>query len=305
MRGTILPLLGLLAAAPVPAVAQPAESDAPPPVLVVNREQVKPGKMSAHEKVSAAYTALFAKAAPEVSWLGLTPIAGEDNVVLFLEGFPTFAAAEAEHNKVEAAIGQNAAYKTEMDRLEGQSGDMRSSSQTAWFVYRPALSYHPPKMGDVAKSRLVNVSTVRVKPGRVPDFLDYYKALNAARDKANASWVSTACYESRVGAAGGTFLFFSFNKGMSELDEANTKSDERQKAVETALGGDQVVKMRRELIAEILVEPVTTNLYAINKSESHPSAQFAAADPDFWNPKPAATSGKAVASKKEAPATKP
>src|SRR5262249_3310923 len=128
---------------------------------------------------------------------------------------------------------------------------------------------------------------------------------NAARDKATASWVSTACYQSSVGAPGGTFVFFAFNKGMSELDEANTKSDERQKAIDTALGGDQVVKMRRELISEILVEPVTTTLYPINKPEGHPSAQSARAAPAFGNPKPAATAGKAVASKKEAPAPKP
>jgi hypothetical protein len=299
MRRTILSLVGLLAATPVPALAQSAE-DSPPPVLVINREQVKPGRMSAHEKVSAGYTALFTKVNPETNWLGLTPIAGDDNTVLFLTGYPSFAAAEAEHNKVEAAVAQNAAWKAEMDRLDGQSGDMRNSSQTSWFVYRPALSYHPPKLAEVAKSRLVSISTVRVKPGRVPDFQDWYKGLNAARDKANATWVTTAAYQSSVGASGGTFIFFSFSKAMSELDEANTKSDERQKAIDAALGGDQVVKMRRELVSEVLVEPVMTNLYMINKAESHPSAQFVSADPEFWSPKPA--TAKALATtKKEAP----
>jgi hypothetical protein len=299
MRRTILSLVGLLAVTPVPALAQSAE-DSPPPVLVINREQVKPGRMSAHEKVSAGYTALFTKVNPETNWLGLTPIAGDDNTVLFLTGYPSFATAEAEHNKVEAAFAQNAAWKAEMDRLDGQSGDMRNSSQTAWFVYRPALSYHPPKLAEVAKSRLVSISTVRVKPGRVPDFQDWYKGLNAARDKANATWVSTAAYQSSVGASGGTFMFFSFSKAMSELDEANTKSDERQKAIDAALGGDQVVKMRRELVSEVLVEPVMTNLYVINKAESHPSAQFVAGDPEFWSPKPA--TAKALATtKKEAP----
>ena len=302
MRGTIVSLLGLLAAAPIPAVAQPADIDAPPPVLVVNREQVKPGRMSAHEKVSAAYTALFAKASPEVDWLGLSPIAGDDNGVLFLSGYPSFAAAEAQHMKVESVLAQNAAYKAEMERLDGQSGEMRNGSQTAWYVYRPALSHNPPKLADVAKSRLVSVATVRVKPGRIPDFMDYYKGLNAARAKANATWVSTACYQSSMGAPAGTFIFFSFAKGMAELDEANVKADERQKAIDTALGGEQVVKMRRELVSDMLVEPATTNLYFVNRAESRPSAQLAAADPDFWNPKPAAaTTGKATASKKEAP----
>ena len=304
MRGTILPLLGLLTAAPVAAVAQTADSG-PPPVLVIGREEVKPGKMTAHERVSTAYAALYAKANPDESWLGLTPISGEDSVVLFLEGFPSFAAAETNHIKLEAALAQTAALKAEMDRLDGQSGDMKSSSRTAWFVYRPALSYHPPKMGDVAKSRLASVTTYRVKPGRIPDWNDYVKVLNAARDKASASWISSAGYQSQVGTAAGTFVSFQFHRTMAELDENIAKADERQKAIDAALGGDQVVKMRRELISEVLVENPTTNLYVISRGESHPSATFAAADPDFWTPKPAAVAGKALATKKEKPPTKP
>ncbi len=304
MRGTILPLLGLLTAAPVAAVAQTADSG-PPPVLVIGREEVKPGKMTAHERVSTAYAALYAKANPDESWLGLTPISGEDSVVLFLEGFPSFAAAETNHIKLEAALAQTAALKAEMDRLDGQSGEMKNSSRTAWLVYRPALSYHAPKMGDVAKSRLVSVTTYRVKPGRIPDWNDYVKVLNAARDKASASWISSAGYQSQVGTAAGTFVSFQFHRTMAELDENIAKADERQKAIDAALGGDQVVKMRRELISEVLVENPTTNLYVISRGESHPSATFAAADPDFWTPKPAAVAGKALATKKEKPPTKP
>src|SRR5207247_9507553 len=203
-RGTILPPLGLLTAGPVAAGAQTADSG-PPPVLVIGREEGKAGKMTAHETVSTAYAALFAKAHPDESWLGLTPIAGDDNVVLFLEGFPSFAAAETNHGKLEATLAQNAALKTEMDRLDGQSGDMRNSSRTAFFVHRPALSYHPPKMGDVAKSRLVSVTTFRVKPGRIPDWNDYVKVLNAARDKANANWISAPACQSQVGTPGGPY----------------------------------------------------------------------------------------------------
>jgi hypothetical protein len=304
MRGTILPLLGLLTAAPVAAVAQTVDSG-PPPVLVIGREEVKPGKMTAHEKVSTAYAALFAKASPDESWLGLTPISGEDSAVLFLEGFPSFAAAETNHIKLEAALAQSAALKAEMDRLDGQSGDMKNSSRTAWFVYRPALSYHPPTVGDVAKSRLVSVTTYRVKPGRIPDWNDYVKVLNAARDKANASWISSAVDQSQVGMAAGTFVNFQFHRTMAEMDDNIAKADERQKAIDAALGGDQVVKMRRELISEILVENATTNLYVISRGESHPPAAFATADPDFWTPKPAAVAGKALATKKEATPPKP
>jgi hypothetical protein len=304
MRRNRLSLLSLLFPILLPAVsawAQTADSG-PPPVLIIGREDVKPGRMGAHEKVSTAYAALFAKASPDDSWLGLTPISGDDSAVLFLVGHPSFAAAEANHIHFEASLAQNAALKAESDRLDAQNAELKTSSRTAWFVHRPALSYHAPTMGDVAKSRLVRVTTYRIKPGHVPDWNDYVKTLNAAREKAGASWTSAAMYESQVGAAGGTFLIFQFSRGMAELDELVAKADERQKAIDAALGGDQVVKMRRQLISEILVEPATTNLYFINRAESHPGATFAALDPDFWTPKPAATAtGKALATKKEAP----
>ena len=300
-RLSLLSLSFLILLAAGAAWAQTADSG-PPPVLVLGREDVKPGRMGAHEKVSTAYAALFAKASPDDSWLGLTPISGEDNAVLFLSGYPSFAAAEASHSHFEASLAQNAALKAESDRLDAQSADMRNASRTAWFVHRPALSYHAPKMADVAKSRLVRVTTYRVKPGRVPDWNDYVKTLNVAREKAGASWISSAAYESQVGAAGGTFVTFQFSRAMAEMDELVAKADERQKAIDAALGGDEVVKKRRQLISEILAEPATTNLYVINRAESHPGATFAGLDPDFWSPKPAANAaGKALATKKEAP----
>src|SRR5262249_42926121 len=163
--------------------------EAPPPVLAIGRQQLKPGKLNAHEKLSTAWTALFAKASPETNWLGLEPIAGDDNVVLFLSGYSSFADAEAQHMKADSAMAQNAALKRARDRPTAQTADLLNAPQPAWSVPRAALSFHPPKMSDVAKSRLVSITTVRVKPGRIPDFLDYYKTLNAAREKANASWV--------------------------------------------------------------------------------------------------------------------
>ena len=300
-RLSLLSLSFLILLAAGAAWAQTADSG-PPPVLILGREDVKPGRMGAHEKVSTAYAALFAKASPDDSWLGLTPISGEDNAVLSLVGYPSFAAAEANHIHFEASLAQNAALKAESDRLDAQSADLRTSFRTAWFVHRPVLSYHPPKMGDVAKSRLVRVTTYRIKPGRVPDWNDYVKTLNVAREKAGVNWISQAAYESQVGAAGGTFVSFQFSRALAEMDELVAKADERQKAIDAALGGDEVVKKRRQLISEILAEPATTNLYAINRAESHPGATFAALDPDFWTPKPAATAaGKALATKKEAP----
>lgn len=303
MLKTLLTVMGLLALAPAPVPAQPADPDSIPAVLAVYREEVKPGRMAAHERLTASYAVAFAKAAPEMYWLGLTPVTGDSNVVLYLEAFPSFAAAEAQRQKIEEAFAQNAAWRTELERLDSQSGDIAGSQRAMHLVLRPALSYRVAKMSDIAKSRYMSVTTIRVKPGHVPDFIDYIKTLNVARDKANASWVSAAVYQVTTGGPAGTFLVFNIHRSMSEMDEAVAKADERQKAIDGALGGDQVVKMRRDLVAEILVEPPVTNLFAVSRSESRPSPTFAAADPGFWSPQPPAV--KALAVKKQSPAPKP
>jgi hypothetical protein len=307
MRGPVLSLsfLTLLSTAPLPAYAQAADPEAPPPVLTVFREEIKTGRLAAHEKLAPSWTAVWAKANPDINWIALTPLTGDPNVVLFLEGQASFAASEESRKKMDGALAQNVALKTEWDRLDAQTPDLVQSQRASMWVYRPNLSFRALKVSDVAKARFMTITTIRVKPGRVPDYIDYIKSLNAAREKANATWISNAYYQVASGAPWGTFLSFGAIRSMAEMDEGWAKGDERQKAIDAALGGDQVVTMRRNLIADILVEPPTTIVYAMSKAESRPGPQFVAANPDFWGPKPAATPAKAIATKKEETKPKP
>jgi len=302
MRIQALPLVGLLALAPAPAPAQSVDPEALPPVLTIYREEIKPGRRGAYDKVATGVSSFFAKANPDVQYLGLTSVTG-DGVSLYLEGHVSFAVAEQKQAKTNATLTQNVALRTEMERMDTQSGDLVTSSRSAYFVMRPALSYRAPRMSDVAKARYMAVTTFRVKPGHIPDWNDYVKSLNAARERAGASWLSAATYQAQVGAPAGTFVTFRPLKSMAELDDDYTKGDERQKPIDAALGGDQAVKMRRELVADILIEPPTTNLYAISRESSRASAEFVAMNPEFWAPKPAAAaaSAKALATKKVEP----
>ncbi len=51
--------------------------------------------MGPHAKVAASFAALAAKANAPNYRIGLTPISGDDNAVLYLEAHPSFAALEA------------------------------------------------------------------------------------------------------------------------------------------------------------------------------------------------------------------
>lgn len=284
-------LCGLLSVA-AGAVAQ-EKPMGPPPVLAMSREEIKPGKMGAHDKQVAAYLALFQKAKAGGSRLGLVPVSGDDNQVLYLEGYPSFAQFEASRKRFDEAMAV-APYQAELEALDRQAGDLHASQKTSIAVLRDDMSYRPMNMDAVARARYFNASWTRVKPGRGPAYVEFVKQFNAARAKANLDEHS-AVYQVVTGAQTGTFVSFTTQRSLTEWDDMVGRREARTKAIDEALGGDPVVKQRADTAEGIIADGWTT-LYAVSPKLSQPTPLFAAADPDFWGPKQA---GKATAVKKE------
>jgi len=301
MRRVTVPFVAVLAAFGGLAIAQ--EAAGPPPVLMINKEEIKPGQMGAHEKNAARFVSIQNKANADTFRIGLTPVSGDDNVVMYLEGYGSFADMEKATKQFDAALAMNASLRAEMDQMTQQGADMHATQKTSIAVYRPDLSFHPHRMDAVAQSRYFGISTNHVKVGHTPDYEAWLKELNAGREKANADWIHTAVYQVVTGAQVGTFVTFTLNRSLAEWDELTAKMQERNKAIDAALGGDTVVKERRKQAAEIIADTYTA-LYAMNPAISRPSAQFIAYDSDFWKPK-AAADVKALASKKEKASPKP
>jgi hypothetical protein len=299
----ILPLIAVLPLAAVTAAAQESASG-PPRVLALSREDIKPGKMGPHEKMAASFVAAISKT-PSTSYrIGLVPMSGDENVVLYVEGFDSFADLEAGHKQLDQITATNAAFKNEMEQFEKQGAEMHAAQRTAFYVLRPDLSYHPRALKDVPHARYVSIGTTRLKPGRAPDYVDYLKSLNAARDKTNSD-AHTAVYQVATGAPTGTFITMTAISSLKQWDDDLAKADANQKAIAAALGGDDVMKQRRMLIADIVADGVST-LYAINPTISRPTQDVVAADPEFWKPRAQmaaaqAAPTKATTAKKENP----
>jgi hypothetical protein len=292
-------VLGTLILSATAALAQ--EPPGPPKVLALAREEIKPGRAAAHARSVGTFIAAIARANAPVYRIALTPLSGDDNAVVYLQAFGSFAEVEAAHKQFEETVAANAAFKADLERLDREEVDQHASQRTAYYTLREDLSYHPRNAEQTARSRFMSVSTTRIKPGRLVDYADYIKALNAAREKAGVD-VHTAVYQVFSGAPTGTFLSFSSMRSLSDIDETRQKMEQSQKALDEALGGADVVKQRRMLISEIVADGYNT-IYAMDPSLSRPTALIVAADPDFWNPKPAAAS-KALAAKKETPKAK-
>jgi hypothetical protein len=303
MMRRILPVLAFLPLAAVTVAAQESASG-PPKVLAVTREDIKPGKMAPHERVAAGFVSAISKT-PSASYrIGLVPMSGDENVVLYVEGFDSFADVEARHNQIDQLTASNAAFKNEMEQLDKQGGEMHASQRTAFYMLRPDLSFRPRAMKDIPHPRFVSITTTRIKPGRGPDYVDYTRSLNAAREKANSE-AHTAVYQVVTGAPTGTFITITTISSLKQWDDDFAKGDAFQKALNAALGGEEVVKQRRMLISEIVADGVST-LYAINPAISRPTQDVVAAEPEFWKSRTQvaaaqAASTKATTAKKENP----
>ena len=92
-------------------------------------------------------------------------------------------------------------------------------------------------------------------------------------------------------------MTFTANRSLAEFDSFRAGMEARNKAIDEALGGEEVVRQRRETLEATVMESRSV-LYALNPKLGTPVAQIASADPDFWAPK---VPGKALAVKKEEP----
>jgi hypothetical protein len=291
MCKSLVTVATLLACA-VPALAQ---ETGPPAVIAIGREEIPPGRMAAHGRNAAGFVSMLNRAGATTHRIALVPLSGDDNEVLYLEPYASFADFAQARQQFDQALVSNAALRTEMDQMDRDTAQLHRSQRTTLVRYRADLSYRPKSREETARARFFSVTTVRLKPGRGPDYMEWIKQGNAARAKANLEAYS-AVYQVASGAPFGTFLYLSSHKSLKEWDDDFARAEQDQKALSEALGGAVVVERRRALISEIVAETVNT-IYAIDPAMSRVPAEMAAVDPDFWTPKPTVASGKALAKK--------
>ena len=188
----------------------PAGADAPPALLQIEREELRPGKGAAHAANEAAWAAAYAKAQSPVYWLGMSSLTGPSEA-WFLTRHDSFAAFE----KDEASTDSNPALLAERDRLAAVDGDLLNRTSTIIARYRPLLSYQPVVV--LPNMRYMTVNIMRVKAGHVPTFTDGWRMIVDAHQKAKMDehW---AVYEVESGMPDTTFLFLYAHKSLAELD---------------------------------------------------------------------------------------
>ncbi|HSB35863.1 MAG TPA: hypothetical protein VLH41_03250 [Thermoanaerobaculia bacterium] len=267
----------------VSAIPRAAAEEPPPPpkILQIFREEVKPGKAAAHEKVEAGWPRAFAKANWPTRYLALTSLTGPMEA-WFAIGFDSFAAWEKDTKATEA----NKALSAELEKLSVADAECISGGRGLVAIHREDLGFGPN--ADISKTRYFRIITFKVRPGHDKDFTDAVKIVKDAYQKASVP-ITWAVYQVSGGMSGPTYLVWVPMRSLAETDAVLGA----MKAIQEA-EGDDGQKALTKMAADGYLS-VEQNFFAVSPKMSYPPKAWVDKDPGFWAPKSEAAPPKPVA----------
>lgn len=270
-------LLVLAAASQALAQTPPA----PPNVIVIVREDIKPGKMPAHAEEAMMFVRTQAKANTMLNEnmrdyrIAMSPIAGNENEVTYLWAYGSFE--EMEKKRKEADRLANGPMKADFDALVDR--DLHAAQADVIASLRSDLSYGLGNV-DVAQARYMAVTTLRIKPGHEEEYWNGMKKyVYPARDKTALKSGSWAVFGVRAGMPGTSYVIIRPIKSLAEFDAATPRTARDAMSAED--------RMEMDKITDRSVTFTITNFHIIDPRLSLVSPAFAARDttsPAFWNP---------------------
>lgn len=271
MKKSLLLVLVSLFVSCLTVVAQ----EGPPKVLLIVREDIKPGMMPTHIRHSAEFAGIFRKLKTQNERIALLPVAGSENDVIYLTGAGSFGELEGIIQGTDKKMSAvNASMQAQVDRLEKEAPALHSGMRDMLALFRPELSFNPGVA--IPQMRYFSITTVRVRPGYDARYAEYVqKMVNVARQKAKVDSLHLATFQIVSGAAGGTYMVFRPMKSLSELDEPIGMK------VRAAMS-DDTRKEADKMYGEAVLSS-ETNTYSFAPRMSYVSEEFASLDHDFWH----------------------
>ena len=266
-----------------------AQDHQAPKVLQIVREEIKTGKMAAHNIEANNTVQIWAKAKSGHHRIAMVPIAGNENEVLYFWAFENYADLEKSVRDLDQIA---VTYQADFDRISANNKgeDLHSSQRDSIAMLRSDLSYNPNV--DITKMRFMRVETVRLKPGMNRDWEEGRRMMKAAHEKAKID-ENMLVYQIVGGMQANTYMVlipWRSLEGLGTLPHGKEYWD--------AMGDKDREKMEKVNSEAIVFNDV--GIYAFNPQLSYVPAEFVAAD-TFWTFKPmGAPQGSTVAVKKPA-----
>jgi hypothetical protein len=264
-----LALSSLFAASAAIVAAQDAGPHAPPKVLVIQREYLKPGKAGAiHAKSEANFIKASNDAKAPTHYIAMDSMSGPSRV-LFLFGYDSFEA----WGKDQQAQNANAKYSAALDAAWLADGELLTRYDSQAFSYHPEMSLHDSL--DIPHQRYWEFTSFHIKPGHEEEWNALVKIyVDGFSKNADAHW---AVYESRWGENnGGAWVVINPMRTLAEVDKGLADS----KAF-FAAQGEATMKRAGELAAAC-IESVQTNAFVVNAKESYIDPEWVKAAPEVY-----------------------
>jgi len=269
-----------------------------PRIIWIYREEVKPARTSAHDKVEQGFAQLWASLKVQ-PFIGMEAVSGNASEALFISGYDSFATYDKDFQIFMNA--SNGSKRMEMEQLEKQEADLVNGVRSVIATYRPDMSYLADRfMNDLPRSRYIQIETMRVRQGKDDSLAEGAKMFLDAYQKAGIQhpWV---IYQVLSGSPAGTYMVFTPMNSMKDMDDELTM---HQKVAEAM--GEEKMKDMMKGSGEIF-SFIERDIYSFNPKISHVSQEFAAMDPEFWGPqtrtlaRTAATEARTPKSTKKSP----
>ena len=197
------------------------------------------------------------------------------NEAWFLTGLGSWAELEKNIKAEEA----NEALTAEVQKISAQDGELLNSSNTVVARLVPEMSYQPKT--NLAAMRYMQVTLFRLKPGHGRNFVNTWKEVVAAHEKAKMDehW---AYYAVTSGMPSPTYVYFQATKSLADIDQAGPMHE--ADAYRNAVGEDG--RTRQQEVTQSAVEWTQSLLFAFTPKMSYVPKAWVDADPAFWAPKP-------------------
>jgi hypothetical protein len=265
----------LLAVVCLPSLSRAQQAQAAPPaILEIYREPVKPAKMAEYTKIEGE-AALACARASTWPYLAMQSLSGPQTEVWYMEGFDSYAAVE---NSSRPFI-KNAALGSELNRLMEAKTNLVGDARVVFAHYRDDLSSSAGLVQP--RARFFTVSMVTVRPGHEREFEEIHRTLRAARQRASAA-DNRVVYQVVSGMPRNIYLIFSAYRSLQSAGNALDPAVD-----DYANDVDEQTRNRLDDYTRVAVVSSETWLFSVTPAMSNPAGEWIVDDPEFWRTSPA------------------
>jgi heme-degrading monooxygenase HmoA len=232
---------------------------------------VKLGRSADHERIEAGWPAAYDKAKSPDYYLAYVSTTGRPEA--------WFVAPSESHKSMGDSMARendDAVLSAEVKRLQKVDADVLNNVSVIQARGRKELS-----MGafpELAKTRFVEITIFRVRPGHEREFEAAAKAYSSAAKRA-APETSFRVYEVIAGIPGPTYFVFSSTQSFAQFDKAT------EDGMATMKGASDEERSTLEKFSRDGLINVETQRFRIDPAMSYVPKEIRASDPAFWMPK--------------------